>query len=139
MSQINYIKRLREKESYSISEIAERVNINWRTAKKYADGGRNLTGALNPSPDMSVDHVNIKNYLSASLETHHTPRYNLYPVCSPVQYHTASHPQNHIYIPDYLLLYSDILTAKFALPQKLLYHLCVEIFPSFYPGAFTFG
>ena len=65
MSQINDIKRLREKEGYSISEIAERVNINWRTAKKYADGGRNLTGALNPPPDMFVDHINIKNYLPA--------------------------------------------------------------------------
>ncbi|SDM51842.1 hypothetical protein SAMN04488692_1496, partial [Halarsenatibacter silvermanii] len=38
MSQINYIRRLREKEGCSISEIAERVDINWRTAKKYADG-----------------------------------------------------------------------------------------------------
>jgi len=38
MSQINYIKRLREKEGCSISEIARRLKINWRTAKKYADG-----------------------------------------------------------------------------------------------------
>ena len=38
MSQINYIKRLREKEGCSISEIAKRLKINWRTAKKYADG-----------------------------------------------------------------------------------------------------
>lgn len=37
MSQINYIKRLREKEGCSISEIATRLKINWRTAKKYAD------------------------------------------------------------------------------------------------------
>ena len=42
MSQINYIKRLREKEGCSISEIAERVDINWRTAKKYADGDIDL-------------------------------------------------------------------------------------------------
>lgn len=32
-----YIKFLREHEGYSISEIATRMNVNWRTAKKYAD------------------------------------------------------------------------------------------------------
>lgn len=32
-----YIKFLREHEGCSISEIAERMNVNWRTAKKYAD------------------------------------------------------------------------------------------------------
>lgn len=37
MSQIDYIKRLREKEGCSIQEIARRLKINWRTAKKYAD------------------------------------------------------------------------------------------------------
>ncbi len=38
MAQIDYIKHLRENEGCSISEIARRVKINWRTAKKYADG-----------------------------------------------------------------------------------------------------
>lgn len=36
--QIDYIKHLRENEGCSISEIAKRVKINWRTAEKYADG-----------------------------------------------------------------------------------------------------
>ncbi len=37
MSQIEYIKKMREIEGCSISEIAKRLKINWRTAKKYAD------------------------------------------------------------------------------------------------------
>src|SRR5690554_6593905 len=37
MSQIDYIKHLREKEGCSISEITRRLKINCRTAKKYAD------------------------------------------------------------------------------------------------------
>ncbi|MFW6389880.1 MAG: IS21 family transposase [Halanaerobiales bacterium] len=37
MPQIDYIKYLREVEGCSISEIANRVKINWRTAQKYAD------------------------------------------------------------------------------------------------------
>ena len=32
-----YIKFLREHEGYSITEIADRMKVNWRTAKKYAD------------------------------------------------------------------------------------------------------
>jgi DNA-directed RNA polymerase specialized sigma24 family protein len=35
--QQEYIKYLREFEGLSISEIKEKLNINWRTAKKYAD------------------------------------------------------------------------------------------------------
>jgi transposase len=38
MTQINYIKDLREKEGLSISEISKRLKIHWNTAKKYADG-----------------------------------------------------------------------------------------------------
>ena len=37
VTQIDYIKHLRENEGCSISEIAKRVKINWRTAKNYAD------------------------------------------------------------------------------------------------------
>lgn len=37
VSQQEYIKYLREFEGLSISEIKEKLNINWRTAKKYAD------------------------------------------------------------------------------------------------------
>lgn len=37
MAQTNYIKYLREEEGCTISEIAKRLNINWRTANKYAD------------------------------------------------------------------------------------------------------
>jgi len=42
MSQINYIKRLREKDGKSITDIADTLEISWRTAKKYADGDLNL-------------------------------------------------------------------------------------------------
>ena len=38
MAEIHYIKHLREKEGKSIQSIAENLSINWRTAKKYADG-----------------------------------------------------------------------------------------------------
>lgn len=37
LAQQDYIRFLRQKESASINEIAKRVQINWRTAKKYAD------------------------------------------------------------------------------------------------------
>jgi len=37
MAEIQYIKHLREKESKSIQVIADTLDINWRTAKKYAD------------------------------------------------------------------------------------------------------
>lgn len=38
MAQIDYIKHLREEDKLSISKIANKLEINWRTAKKYADG-----------------------------------------------------------------------------------------------------
>lgn len=38
MTQIDYIKHLRDNEGASISEIASRVKCDWRTARKYADG-----------------------------------------------------------------------------------------------------
>lgn len=38
MPEINYIKHLRENEDLSIAAIAKKLEINWRTAKKYADG-----------------------------------------------------------------------------------------------------
>ncbi|MZP31452.1 IS21 family transposase [Heliobacterium undosum] len=37
MPQQQFIKFLREQEGCSIQEIADRVQVNWRTAKKYAD------------------------------------------------------------------------------------------------------
>lgn len=37
MDQIRYIKHLREVEGKSIQAIADTVNIDWRTAKKYGD------------------------------------------------------------------------------------------------------
>ncbi|MED1721163.1 IS21 family transposase [Brevibacillus parabrevis] len=37
MAQIEYIKHLREKEVCSIKEIADKLEINWRTARKFAD------------------------------------------------------------------------------------------------------
>lgn len=42
VTQIEYIKHLRENEGASISEIATRVKCCWKTAKKYADGEINL-------------------------------------------------------------------------------------------------
>lgn len=38
MAEIHYIKHLREKEGLSIHAISQKLGINWRTAKKYADG-----------------------------------------------------------------------------------------------------
>lgn len=37
MAQINFIKHLRDCEDQTISGIAKKLNIDWRTAKKYAD------------------------------------------------------------------------------------------------------
>ncbi len=37
MTQINYIKRLRDKKGKNITDIADKLEISWRTAKKYAD------------------------------------------------------------------------------------------------------
>ncbi len=38
MTKINHIKTLRNHEYVSINKIAQRAKVNWRTAKKYADG-----------------------------------------------------------------------------------------------------
>lgn len=38
MAEIDYIRYLRDKKKLSITEIAEKLEINWRTAKRYADG-----------------------------------------------------------------------------------------------------
>ncbi|MDR9785891.1 MAG: hypothetical protein RJR37_01180 [Peptococcaceae bacterium MAG4] len=45
MTQIDYIKHLRDIEGASISEIAARVKCDWKTAKKYADGSIDLRPA----------------------------------------------------------------------------------------------
>lgn len=37
MTDINTIKNLRNNHDKSINEIADTLDINWRTAKKYAD------------------------------------------------------------------------------------------------------
>lgn len=37
MAQVNYINFLREEEGLSINSLANRLGINWRTAKKYGD------------------------------------------------------------------------------------------------------
>jgi len=37
MSDINCIKHLRNEKGLAIDKIASTLNINWRTAKKYAD------------------------------------------------------------------------------------------------------
>jgi transposase len=42
VTQIDYIKHLRDIEGASISEIAIRVKCDWKTAKKYADGNIDL-------------------------------------------------------------------------------------------------
>ena len=42
VTQVDYIKHLRENEDASISEIAFRLQCDWKTAKKYADGDINL-------------------------------------------------------------------------------------------------
>lgn len=44
VTQVDYIKHLREIEGTSISEIATRVECCWSTAKKYADGNIDLQG-----------------------------------------------------------------------------------------------
>ena len=38
LTQINYIKHLRDEEGKTITDIADKLEISWRTAKKYADG-----------------------------------------------------------------------------------------------------
>ena len=38
MTRVNLIRSLRNGEGKSISEISEIMRVNWRTAKKYADG-----------------------------------------------------------------------------------------------------
>ncbi|WP_188204899.1 hypothetical protein [Desemzia incerta] len=40
MTDINTIKNLRNNHGHSVNKIREDLNINWRTAKKYADNGQ---------------------------------------------------------------------------------------------------
>ncbi len=42
VTQIDYIKHLRENEDASISESASKLQCDWKTAKKYADGDIDL-------------------------------------------------------------------------------------------------
>ena len=42
MVEINYIRRLRNKKKLSITDISEKLEINWRTAKRYGDGDIDL-------------------------------------------------------------------------------------------------
>lgn len=65
--QQEYIKYLREFEGLSISEIKERLNINWRTAKKYADKdnwSEPLKRSKRPSPVMDPFKEIIDTWLT---------------------------------------------------------------------------
>ena len=46
MSDINCIKHLRNEKGLAIDKIASTLNINWRTAKKYADESEQPTSIL---------------------------------------------------------------------------------------------
>lgn len=71
--QQEYIKYLREFEDLSISEIKETLNINWRTAKKYADKddwNKPLIKAKRPSPVMdTVQNLMSPQKCSISMNT----------------------------------------------------------------------
>lgn len=65
--QQEYIKYLREFEDLSISEIKETLNINWRTAKKYADKdnwNKPLVKSKRPSPVMDAVKDIVDTWLS---------------------------------------------------------------------------
>lgn len=65
--QQQYIKLMREIEGCSISEIAERANIDWRTAKKYADKEDwtpEVASRNRRSPIMEAYHDIVDTWLS---------------------------------------------------------------------------
>jgi len=74
MPQQQYIKFLREFEGHSISEIADQLGIDWRTAKKYADKEDwNLptTDKSRKSPVMEPFKEIVETWL---IEDNHLPR-----------------------------------------------------------------
>ncbi|WP_277587401.1 hypothetical protein [Psychrobacillus antarcticus] len=52
MSDINCIKHLRNEKGLSIDAIAKALNINWRTAKKYADENELPSSIIKPRKGM---------------------------------------------------------------------------------------
>lgn len=87
MPQQQYIKFLRELEGCNISEIAENVGINWRTAKKYADmedWNQTIIKKSRKSPVMEPFKEIVDTWL---IEDSHLPR---------KQRHTASHIFNRL-------------------------------------------
>lgn len=82
MPQQQYIKFLREIEGCNISEIAENIGINWRTAKKYADKddwNQSIIKNSRKSPIMEPFKDIVDTWL---IEDSHVPR---------KQRHTGSH------------------------------------------------
>ena len=52
MPDINCIKHLRNEKGLAIDAIAKTLNINWRTAKKYADENELPTSIIKPRKGM---------------------------------------------------------------------------------------
>ena len=67
VTQIDYIKRLRNVEDASISEIAARVKCDWKTAEKYADGDIDLR-MRGKRPRKKTGMEGFEEYLEAWLE-----------------------------------------------------------------------
>lgn len=81
MPQQQYIKFLREMEGCTISEIADQVGVNWRTAKKYADQEDWNTLMIKPSrksPVMEPYKEIVDTWL---MEDSHLPRKQRHKAC----------------------------------------------------------
>ena len=52
MPDINCIKHLRNEKGLSIEKISKALNINWRTAKKYADESELSPSIIKPRKGM---------------------------------------------------------------------------------------
>lgn len=74
VTQIDYIKHLRNNEDTSISEIASRVQCDWKTAKKYADGDINLQKRGKRSRRKAVMGVSKNILKTGCLRTSGCPR-----------------------------------------------------------------
>lgn len=55
MAEVNYIKHLRNQKSHSINKISKELNINWRTAKKYADEEQTPDEKITPKNGMMYE------------------------------------------------------------------------------------
>lgn len=91
MSDINCIKHLRNGKGLSIDSIANTLNINWRTAKKYADENEFPSSIIKPRKGMMYQEkwgIIVSDWLFEDLKEKKKQRRNNLQIFKELQTHT---------------------------------------------------